>query len=81
VFNDKWGLSLKQNGCGKGGKKWTKNWIECEQTYKELMSMTGQSFSFSFFKVGEVVRWNKCVWRTNESKMRTRMTVQDPTRR
>ncbi len=26
VFNDKWGLTLKQNGWGKGGKKWSKNW-------------------------------------------------------
>ncbi len=25
VFNDKWGLTLKQNGWGKGGKKWPKN--------------------------------------------------------
>jgi hypothetical protein len=30
---------------------------------------------FSFFKVGQVVCRNLYVWRMNESKIRTRMTV------
>ncbi len=42
VFHDKWGLALKQNGWGKGGKKWPNNWYEREQAYKELMCITGQ---------------------------------------
>ena len=42
VFEDKWGVALKQNGWGKGGKKWPKNWLEREQAYKELMCMSGQ---------------------------------------
>ncbi len=42
-----------------------------------------KSFNFSFFKVGQVVRRKQSVWRTSESKMRTRtrMTVEDPKRR
>jgi hypothetical protein len=44
------------------------------------MIMTGQTFNFIFFKVGLVVGWNQFMWRTSESKMRTRMTVQDPRR-
>jgi hypothetical protein len=42
VFHDKWGLALKQNGWGKGGKKWPTNWFQREQAYKELMCITGQ---------------------------------------
>ena len=43
VFNDKWGLVLKQNGWGGGGKKFPKNWFEHEQTYKELMYINTQN--------------------------------------
>ena len=50
VSNDKWGLALKQNGWGKGGKKWTKNWFEREQAYKELMYMTGQKLQLQFLQ-------------------------------
>ena len=50
VFNDKWGLALKQNGWGKGGKKWPKNWLEREQAYTELMCMTGQKLQFQLLQ-------------------------------
>jgi hypothetical protein len=50
VLNDKWGLTLKQNGWGKGGKRWTKNWLEHEQAYKELMCMTGQKLQLQILQ-------------------------------
>jgi hypothetical protein len=50
VFNDKWGLALKQNGWGKGGKKCPKNWLEREQAYKELMIMTGQKLQLQLLQ-------------------------------
>ena len=50
VFNDKWGLALKQNGWGKGGKKWPKNWLQREQAYKELMCMTGQKLQLQILQ-------------------------------
>jgi len=50
VFNDKWGLALKQNGWGKGGKKWHKNWFEREKTCKELMIMTGQKLQLQLLQ-------------------------------
>jgi hypothetical protein len=71
VFNDKWGLTLKQNGWGKGGKKWSKNWLECEQTYKELMCMTGQKLQFQLLQGRTGGSENQYMWRTTESKMRT----------
>ena len=50
VFEDKWGVALKQNGWGKGGKKWPKNWLEREQAYKELMCMTGQKLQLQILQ-------------------------------
>jgi hypothetical protein len=50
VFNDKWGLAMKQNGWGKGGKKWSKNWLERDQAYTELMCMTGQKLQLQLLQ-------------------------------
>jgi hypothetical protein len=50
VFNNKWGLSLKQNGWGKGGKKCPKNSLEREEEYKELMYMTDQKLHIQFLQ-------------------------------
>ena len=49
-FNDKWGLALKQNGWGKGRKKCPKIWFEYEQTYTELMCMTGQKLKLQILQ-------------------------------
>jgi hypothetical protein len=42
VWTDKYRPLLKSNGCGGGGKKWTKNWGEREATTLELECILGR---------------------------------------
>ncbi len=80
VFNDKWGLALKENGWGKGGKRWTKNWLEREQAYKELMFMTGQKLvivgggegGMEMTTAGRTTRTRTRFWRTTGGGRRRR---------